>query len=402
MRSFLGFVTIACLARLPLTAAEYHGTVTFGGLPLLGASVTATRGDQHAATVTDPQGAYSFPDLADGVWTIQVEMLCFETMKQDVNVGTDSPGARWEMKLLPMDEIQKAAGAPAVPGPAPLLAVNPTDARKPAGRGAKAEEKNPQTGFQRADLKASSSNAAPAPGNDASSEGAAELNQRAADGFLINGSSNNGASSPFSLAPAFGNSRRNARSLYTGSIGLIVDNSALDARAFSLTGQETPKPSYNQIQGVATLGGPLKIPHLIRSGPNFFIGYQWLRNRIVTNQSSLMPTAAERNGDLSLLPSTPFDPTNGAPFAGNIIPLTRISTQARALLNLYPLPNFAGTYNYQIPLVNVTHQDSLQSRFNQPIGRKNQLSGTFAFQSTRADNPNRRDSGFSTPRVRWA
>jgi uncharacterized GH25 family protein len=55
-----------------LAAAGHHGEVKFGGLPVPGATVTATKGDQRFVAVTDQQGAYSFPDLADGVWTIQV------------------------------------------------------------------------------------------------------------------------------------------------------------------------------------------------------------------------------------------------------------------------------------------------------------------------------------------
>src|SRR5258708_24721583 len=34
------------------------------------------------------------------------------------------------------------------------------------------------------------------------------------------------------------------------------------------------------------------------------------------------------------------------------------------------------------------HQHALQSRLNKTIGRKNQLSGSFAYQSTRTDSPN--------------
>ena len=45
-------------------------------------------------------------------------------------------------------------------------------------------------------------------------------------------------------------------------------------------------------------------------------------------------------------------------------------------------------YNYQIPIVSNMHQDSLQSRLFKTIGRKNQVSGLFALQSTRSDAPN--------------
>ena len=66
-----------------------------------------------------------------------------------------------------------------------------------------------------------------------------------------------------------------------------------------------------------------------------------------------------------------------------------MSPQARALLGLYPLPNFdAGArYNYQIPIVSNIHQDALQSRVNKAIGRKNQVSGMFAAFSSRGDTP---------------
>ena len=89
-----------------------------------------------------------------------------------------------------------------------------------------------------------------------------------------------------------------------------------------------------------------------------------------------MPTAAQRNGDLtsSLVPV--LDPRTHQPFPGNTIPFSQISPQALALLNLYPLPNFAGNtrYNYQIPLINGQHQDSVQARMNKQV-KKNQYSG---------------------------
>ena len=205
-----------------------------------------------------------------------------------------------------------------------------------------------------------------------SSQSPQELSQRAADGFLINGTANNGASSPFALAQAFGNNRRGTRSLYNGNIGLIFDNSALDARNFSITGQDTPKLSYDHLQGVLAFGGPFKIPHLLRDGGQFFVNYQWTRNRNSTLATGLVPTQAERNGVV--------------PGLGTLT----IVPQAQALLNLYPLPNFSGgtRYNYQAALLGNAHTDSLQGRYNKTIGRKNFFSALFALQSNRSDNSN--------------
>jgi len=361
-RRALRSVVALALAALNLPAAEQSGEVLFGGLPVPGATVTVTQGDKKIVAVTDAKGAYEFRDLTGGAWSIQIEMLGFTPVKGQITVG---PGAAlastWELKMLPFDQIHAQAQ---------------TTALQPAQQPPKpASGEPPKT------------EGAPAPAENGASRD--ELQQRAADGLLINGSENNAASSPFALLPAFGNNR-NSRSLYNGAFGVYVDNSIWDARSFSLTGQNTPKPGYNHFTGIASFGGPLRIPHLLPRGPNIFVGYQWTRNRNANVDTALMPTAAERTGDLSQLLTPIINPFTGAPFAGNLIPKSQLNPQAQSLLNLYPLPNFstAAGYNYQIPVVGVTHQDDLQSRWNQFVNRSNQLYGNFAFQSTRQDNPN--------------
>ena len=118
----------------------------------------------------------------------------------------------------------------------------------------------------------------------------------AADGFLINGSVNNSAASPFAQARAFGNNRPGGRALYTGGAGLLSSHSALDASQYSFTGRSTPKPVYNDIQFVANVGGPLRLPG-VRNDPNAFLGYQHIEDHATTAQSGLVPTLAERAGD---------------------------------------------------------------------------------------------------------
>ena len=361
MRISLQHWMCACaLFAAHLTASEQHGLVKFNGLPVPGATVTATQGAAKFAVITDPQGAYVFPDLRDGTWKVAVEMSGFAAVQKEIAVAPGAPGVEWELKMLPLEAMK----AQRQESPLSLAAKAPPDV-----------------------------DAAPSP---AASKAFAdldpeELQQRAADAFLINGTTNNAATSPFSLSPAFGNNRTGRRSLYTGNLGVILGNSALDARPFSLTGQDTPRSDYNRVQGLVSFGGPLKIPHLLlRNGPNLILNYQWMRNRNVLTQAGLVPTAAERIGDLSQLPSTIIDPASRLPFPGNTIPSNRISPQARALLALYPVPNFSSSarYNYQVPIIGDTHQDSLQSRFIQRLPRRNQLSGSFAYQATRTDSPN--------------
>ena len=180
-------------------------------------------------------------------------------------------------------------------------------------------------------------------------------------------------------------------------MALILDNSALDARPFSLTGQDTPKPAFAHFRSTGTFGGPLKIPHLLSGQKTTFtINYQLSRNRNGSTVTTLVPTADERAGNFSNalnavtgLPVTIYDPLSGAAFSGNIIPQNRLSAQAQALLNFYPLPNFTGSnrYNYQIPLVGIGNQSNVNTRVSETINSKNQVSGQFAWQKSDTSNP---------------
>ena len=366
-RIFFLVCTLVILAFPSVAAAsEYHGQVTFGGFPLPGATVTVTQGTKKITTASDQGGLYTFADLPDGPAKIEIEMQCFSTIHADITVSPNAPPAKWELTLLPLDQIMASTKLPAAP--IPTLSA-PAPAKKPAAPGSPND------------------NAVEIP------KPPEEASQQSSDGFLVNGSVNNAATSQFSLDQAFGNRRSNSKSLYNGGLAAILDNSALDARSYSLSGLESPKPSYNTITGIFTLGGPLKIPHLLRHGPDFFVVYQWTRNHVAETDSGLVPTEAERTGDLSGIlnplgqPITIYNPATEMPYPGNVVP---VSPQAQALLQLYPLPNLSGTplYNYQVPVLNSTHQDALQSRLQKTLGRRDQLYGGFNFQSTRASAEN--------------
>ncbi len=315
-------------------AAAHQGVVRFGGLPVPGATVTATQGDKRLVTVTDPEGAYAFPDSGGGVWTLRVEMTGFATLEREVSAHA---AVEWELKLLPLAEMN----APAAQAPLAAPAV----------------EAPPE-----------------------------EIEAAPSDGFLISGSVNNAAASPFAQPAAFGNFRPGKRSLYSGALGVTFNNSPWDARPYSLTGQHTPRQAYTRAQGTVSFGGPLMIPRLLaRNGPELMLNYQWTRNRGATTAADRVPTALERDGKLSQ-PAT--DPAGGAPFPGGLIPAGRISPQARALLELYPQANLeaAGRYNLQVPLATASHQDTFQGRASKTVGRKDRIFGEFAWQSARSDN----------------
>jgi hypothetical protein len=341
-------------------ASEYRGQVTFGGLPLPGATVTVTQSTTKVSIVTDQGGAYTIPNLADGPAKIEIEMQCFSTVDADITISPATAPGKWALNLLPLDQITKLTNV--LPAPLPSLIVKPKTPAAPGSPNQNAAE---------------------------IAKPADEASQQSSDGFLVNGSVNNAATSRFSLDQAFGNRRSNSRSLYTGGLSAVYDNSATDGRPYSLSGLNSPKAAYNRITGIFTLGGPLKIPHLLPRGPNFFVAYEWTRNHDAVSEAGLVPTEAERGGDLSGLlnplgqPVIAFNPRTGLPFPGNVVP---VSSPAEALLQLYPLPNINGNslYNYQMPVLNSTHQDALLSRLDKTLGRRDELYGNFNFQSSRA------------------
>jgi hypothetical protein len=364
-----------CLCAFTSAAArEYRGVVTFGGLPVPGAIITATQGAKKFTAVSDPSGAYHFDDLPDGAWTIEVEMQCFQAIHAQVTIGADTQQGKWELALLPVEQLMartKVVTNPILPQPA----VSAAPSGKKAGQTAAADMPKP-----------------PESSNDQS-----------ADGYLVRGSENNAATSRYATNAAFGNTRSGNKGLYTGGFAAIFDSSATDARPYSISGAEAEKSTYDHITNAIYFGGPIRIPRLLPRGPDFFVNYAWTRNNNAAINIGLVPTLAERGGDFSGLvnaqgaPITIYNPFTGAAYPNNKIPVGSspgdLSTQATALLALYPLPNpnvpAASGYNYQAPVLNSEHQDALQSRIdNGRIGRKDLFFGGFNFQSTRADSVN--------------
>ena len=373
-----------------LAASEHRGQVTVGMVPVPGATVTATQADKQIVTSTDQDGAYRFPDLADGAWTLKVEMIGFAPASQDITVAPNLPPSIWELKLRSFEEIAREVPAtPVTPSPSSSSASargGPQNAGSPSAASG---------GFQRAGVNQSSPPPAAASVAAAPAEPPpADPSLGAADGLLVNGSVNNAAASPFAQLAAFGNNRRGPRSLYTGSVGTVLGNSAWDASPFSFTSQGTSKPSYSDAQIVGNFGGPLKLPGLINAS-NVFVGFQRTSDHNANTVPAVMPTALERIGDFSQSrdalgrPVQIIDPITGLPFANRTIPRDRIAPQAAALLGYYPLPNLdAGRFNYQTAVITAVRQDAIQTRVTQPAFGRNQIFGNFAYQRTSTDSTN--------------
>src|SRR5215472_5522051 len=123
--NYLGRALIAWMAATALIASEHHGVVKANGLPVPGATVTASQPGQKAlVTTTDDNGAYAFADLPDGIWTITVEMLGFAKLTREIGVMSDSPSPSWELKVQSLSDLNAALAA--AKNVAPTTTANPT------------------------------------------------------------------------------------------------------------------------------------------------------------------------------------------------------------------------------------------------------------------------------------
>jgi hypothetical protein len=148
------------------------------------------------------------------------------------------------------------------------------------------------------------------------------------------------------------------------------------------------KPSLRRNQFGASIGGPI-----FRNKTFFFLNYEGYRDRRAVTNGYTVPSRAQRRGDFSGFAQV-YDPlTNDAsgaraPFAGNVIPTSRISPISAKLADAWPLPNnesdVARSYvqNFNNPL----DKDQGNLRIDQQLTAKDQLMGRFS--RTRSDDSN--------------
>ncbi len=131
---------------------------------------------------------------------------------------------------------------------------------------------------------------------------------------------------------------------FHGSLFEYNQNSQLSARNYFSIG--VPPNSSNQYGG--TIGGPIRRDKLF-----FFFGYQELDSTAGATGYFTVPTAAEKAGNFSGLP-TIYDPStttqqNGktvrTAFPGNAIPAQDISSQAQKIQGFFSAPNLPGIVN---------------------------------------------------------
>jgi hypothetical protein len=175
-----------------------------------------------------------------------------------------------------------------------------------------------------------------------------------------------------------------------------LGNSVLDAKPFSINGEDIPQPAYASSRFGFLVGGPLVIPKIVKAPSTFFyLNYTGTRARAPYSAVETVPTAAERGGDFSQAtvngaPVTIFNPNTNQPFAGNIIPPNLLNPISQKLLPYIPLPDEPGLVNnYQYLASPATNTDNLGARVMRNIGKNDRLAYHLTYQ--------RRDGDLSQP-----
>lgn len=185
-----------------------------------------------------------------------------------------------------------------------------------------------------------------------------------------------------------------------GSLFEYLQNDALDATILNFT-TKAPK-RFNTFGG--SLGGPVTIPHFYNGKDKtfFFLDYEGNRRRTSVPEQYLVPTLAQRNGDISGLPiidpvsgnptNVLLNPTSGAPFPNNQIPQSMLNPVSQRLLNeYYPLPNVnalnAG-YNYETLQSTPATTNGVDGRLDHYITSNQQVYARFSWKNVNADTVN--------------
>jgi hypothetical protein len=417
LKSFLrGVVVLICIALIcavvfvclglaqetsPPAAATFQisGVVKSGKTPLPGVTVTAanTLTGKKVSVATGVDGSFVIKGIPRGRYVVKIEFMGFATVTREVVLNPENTSGKVEAELVlasrqQEEQANRANAATTAMRGFQNLAVQ--DVLSGLG-GAGAASGSGNGGASASDLSSLPMNGA---GADIATESVSiagtqgrsqdfgsgseediqqriqefrERAQREGNAFGGPGGGMGGPGGP-GVAIAMGRLGRgfNVNQPH-GFLYFQDDNAGLDAQAYSLSGQQAEKASYNQIRFGAFVGGPLRVPGLFDWSKNTFyaVGWNGTRGSTPYDAFSTVPTVAERSGNFSGLlnrngtPVTIYDPTTGQPFANNTIDPSQFSSAAVALLAYIPLPNLSvGAQNFHYITSDESDTDSLSLR----------------------------------------
>ncbi|MGH9309821.1 MAG: carboxypeptidase regulatory-like domain-containing protein [Vicinamibacterales bacterium] len=341
------------------------------GAAVPGASVTITHDESKATrnAVTDGAGAYRFPTLQPGTYTVVVTLTGFRTFTRNEVAVTLNTVTRVDA-TLPVGQLQETV---TVSGERPVLQTDRAEIRQelrsrdlrdlpvPVGRNyqelfatlpgftppeeAHSIPSNPSRAL------VFNVNGASRSSNNTRIDGVSSQNVwlphvvayvPALESIeTVNVVTNNfDAEQGLAGGSAISVQIKSGTNTLHGSAFEYHNNERLRARNY-FDPPDTNKGRWRFDQYGGTLGGPL-----LRNRLFYFASYEGTRRHENVSRTMSVPTDAVRRGDFTGTGTTIYDPFTGnpdgtgrLPFPGNVIPANRISPVAQKMIPFIPLPN---------------------------------------------------------------
>ena len=412
-----------------VTGGRLHGVAKSGNVPLPGVTVTAqnTLTGKRYSTTTDTTGAWSLTIPQNGRYVIRTQFAAFAVGSQEalLNATSHDQTVNFDLMLASRALVQQAqqarqagqdatgldaAGAQAIRQlvgngaqslslVSSLAADTETQASTPgtgvsAGAALPSIAGNSDFGGDSVAISGQSGQVSPMAGVDmdrirdaietARAQGSMPGGQ--AGGLFGGGGGGFGGGGGGFGGGGFGGGgfggggRGNFRGFNPGqphgAIFWFGSNSALNAEPFSLQGQPQDQPASGSNRfGITFMSAPY-IPKLTKpSGKDtVFLTLSGTRSSSPVDEYANLPTDAERTGDFSAAGLPPiYDPTTGQQFnsngVANVIPASRITSQAAALLNYFPQPNLPGdVQNYHLLTTQQSNTTQAGARYMRSFG----------------------------------
>ena len=426
-------------------AQEYRSTLTGrvsdpAGAPVPGVKITATQVDTntHFETVSGPEGFYTIPQLLPGTYEVSAEVTGFKKYVQSgvevaatarvsvdiqltigsatesVTITADAPALQTVTasagQAITMKEVENLP----INGRAPMdLAVMAYGVVNTGVRDQNRPYEN--GGFSNLAMGGAGNGNNAVMINGVPIVGTVGItNQRAGFSPPVDGVAEVKVD-VLNVDASFGGAGGGTVQMITksGTNGLhgaaseFNERRSLNATPFFTNMAGGQKTDFKQNQWGTSVGGPIWVPKVFdgRNKVFWFFNYEGHENSEPLPTYTTVPTAKERTGDFSELLAVGsnyqlYDPYSAAlsgtvvkrtPYAGNIIPASRLNPVAQKYLTYIPTPNFNYgtkdyTSNYFSPLTTNNHYYAYSGRLDVDLSSRNRLTGSvqnsFWYQNT--------------------
>ena len=428
MRTLVSVVCSAALFLLPVdaqlaTTTSLVGTVTDASgnlIPDAKVTATETRTLDKYETATNSQGNYTVEFVRVGLYNISFQATGFQTVTKAGIVVDINQVVRADV-TLPVGTVSQSVTVEATVG-----AIKTDDATISEVLGTRSVAELPLNGRDPMSLATTtpgviqgtkSSATGTPPGEDFNGAGTREIqNEMSLDGISI--MNNLITTTPVqpvieavqeveiqtgTYSAQYGSYlgvhinmvTKSGTNQIHGSLFEFLTNQVLDARTFfTLPTPANPtaaKPPLRQNQFGVEVDGPIVIPKVYNGKDKTFFMASYGGYRLVQEATSLSTEipASFFSGNFSAVPTSSItggaikDPLNGnAPFAGNVIPASRISPVALKLQQYYPATNLTGlASNYSVPVPTTINSDQTVDRIDQTIGERVRLYARADYQN---------------------